>query len=328
MIFPFACSPGRRLAGAWFALLTFALTPGLAAALPAEELEDRVDDISELLDTQLPGALGRSVVSVRFMPRLGDLRNREFLRLPLELRYGLNERTDLWLGLSSFVPNPSRRGPDHRSGPGVARVELRRELRLPARWNLRADGGVEVRAPLGRPPELLSDGFAQLETVFSAVRPLPGTRDGVGFLNLRHNWGLPYPSRPAEVLRARRSADTEVVPGILYQPGAVGAFLEHHFRRIREEGKYFSAPETRLGVRWEIPVTRSRALFLPGYWQAELAYRHFHLRRLDSEFASGVVARVGWNLGLKGRPLNQLQRMLAPFKTRAAAPAPQLPPPR
>lgn len=287
-----------------------------APAPPLGPFESRIIRLTELLDTRLPGILGVDGVLLRLQPRLGDLRDREYLRLPLELRRGLAERTELALGLTPFTANPFRRGPDHRHGPGEGRIEVRRELRLPAASAWRADAALEVRFPLGRPPAALNDGFAHLTPKVALSRPWPGWPGALAYAELRHDWSLPYPARPAERRAARRRWDTTAALGLLYQPEAWGGFVEHHLRWVGEGGTSFAAPESRLGVVWAVPVARSRAWGLPGIWRAEVAYRRVHLLRPGSEFASGLVTRVRWNLGL---------RPPSPLRTPASAAAPQSP---
>ncbi len=62
--------------------------------------------LTELLDTRLPGILGVDGAVLRLQPRLGDLRDRDYLRLPLELRRGIADRTELAVGITPFTANP------------------------------------------------------------------------------------------------------------------------------------------------------------------------------------------------------------------------------
>ena len=274
-----------------------------APAPPPGPWETRMLRLTELLDTRLPGILGVDGVVLRLQPRLGDLRDREYLRFPLELRRGIAERTELALGLTPFTANPFRRGPDHRHGLGELRTEVRRALRLPAGSAWRADAGLEARFPLGRPPAALNDGFAHLTPNVALSRPWPGWTGALAFAEVRHDWGLPYPARPAERRAARRRWDAKAALGLLYQPEAWGGFVEHHLRRVGEDRTSFAAPESRVGLVWAVPVARSRAWGLPGIWRAEMAYRRVHPSRPGSEFESGLVTRVRWNLRLRPPPV-------------------------
>lgn len=284
--------------------LTGACALGAAPAPlpPPGPFETRMLRLTELLDTRLPGILGVDGVVLRLQPRFGDLRDRDYLRLPLELRRGIAERTELALGLTPFTANPFRRGAEHRHGPGEGRIEVRRELRLPAASAWRADAGLEVRFPLGRPPAALNDGFAHLTPNVALSRPWPGWPHALAYAELRYDRGLPYPARPAERRAARRRWDARIAPGLLYQPGAWGGFVEHHLRWVEEAGDSFSAPESRIGVVWAVPPAVSRAWGWPGIWRAELAYRHVHTSRPGAEFRGGWVTRVRWNLGLRSPP--------------------------
>src|SRR4051812_30362885 len=104
-----------------------ALLACLALALPlqAEPASERVSDrvrervlrMTDFFDTMLPGVLDQHNVTLHFTPKFSDLRDNEFMRFPLELRYGLSERWELSGGLSPFTPNPFNGGRDHRWGP-------------------------------------------------------------------------------------------------------------------------------------------------------------------------------------------------------------------
>ena len=273
--------------------------------------------LTELLDTRLPGILGVDGAVFRLQPRLGDLRDRDYLRLPLELRRGIADRTELAVGITPFTANPFRRGPDHRHGPGELRLELRRELRLPAGSAWRADAGLEARLPLGRPPAALNDGFAHLTPNVALSRPSPGWPGALAYAEARHDWGLPYPVRPAERRVARRRWDATAALGLLYQPEAWGGFVEHHLRRLGEGRTAFAAPESRVGVVWAVPVARSRAWGLPGLWRAEVAYRRVHVARPGAEFASGLVTRVRWNLRLRAPSVTDRASLAEPRSPRS-----------
>jgi hypothetical protein len=288
----------RLLAG-----LAGAAALGATPVPPPGPLEVRMLRLTELLDTRLPGILGVDGAVLRLQPRLGDLRDRDYLRLPLELRRGIADRTELALGITPFTANPFRRGPDHRHGLGELRLELRRELRLPAGSAWRADAGLEARLPLGRPPAALNDGFAHLTPNLTLSRPWPGWPGALAYAEARHDWGLPYPVRPAAQRLARRRWDATASFGFLYQPEAWGGFVEHQLRRVGEGRSAFAAPESRVGVVWAVPVALSRAWGLPGLWRAEVAYRRVHVARPGAEFASGLVTRVRWNLRLRAPPV-------------------------
>ena len=294
-----------------------ALRAAPVPAPPPGPLETRMLRLTELLDTRLPGILGVDGVVLRLQPRLGDLRDREYLRLPFELRRGIAERTELAFGLTPFTANPFRRGPDHRHGLGEVRMEVRRELGLPAGSAWRADAALEARFPLGRPPAALNDGFAHLTPKVALSRPWPGWHGALAYGEWRHDWGLPHPARPAERRAARRRWDVTAALGLLFQPEAWGAFAEHHLRQVGEDRTSFAAPESRVGVVWAVPIARSQAWGLPGIWRGEVAYRHVHTSRPGSEFESGLVTRVRWNLRLRPPAVTDQVSPVAPRSLRS-----------
>ena len=110
-----ACWINRR----FVALVTLALIGTLTAAddRPAgARMREQVLRMTDFLDTTLPGVLGAQNIALQLKPKFADLRHEEYMRFPLELRYGLTDRTELLGGLVPFTPNPFNRGRDHRWG--------------------------------------------------------------------------------------------------------------------------------------------------------------------------------------------------------------------
>src|SRR5581483_6473137 len=97
------------LAGALRAADAIVAKPG-----PAESVRERVLRMTEFFDTMLPGVLEEHNMTLHFTPKFSDLRDNEFMRFPLELRYGITDRWELAGGINPFVPNPINRGRDHR----------------------------------------------------------------------------------------------------------------------------------------------------------------------------------------------------------------------
>ena len=79
------------------ALLAFAATGGRMKAQPASPspsvgLQERMLRMTEYFDTMLPGVLDEHNLTLHFTPKYSDLRDNEYIRYPLELRYGASLR--------------------------------------------------------------------------------------------------------------------------------------------------------------------------------------------------------------------------------------------
>src|SRR3954466_4418431 len=92
--------------------------PMIFGASAGEQVRERVYRMTEFFDTMLPGTLQAHNVTLHFTPKFSDFRDEQYVRYPLELRYGLNEHWELSSGIVPFGPNPFRTGRDHRWGPG------------------------------------------------------------------------------------------------------------------------------------------------------------------------------------------------------------------
>jgi hypothetical protein len=81
------------------ALLIAAALGGSALAADASTAGARVREqmlrMTDFLDTMLPGVLDEENITLHFRPKFGDLRDEEYMRFPLELRYGLTNRVEL-----------------------------------------------------------------------------------------------------------------------------------------------------------------------------------------------------------------------------------------
>src|SRR5687767_2616769 len=152
--------------------LTFAGVAFAAEPTTGDRVREQVLRMTEFFDTMLPGVLEEHNMTLHVRPKFSDLRNHEYWRFPMELRYGVTDHLELQGGLVPFTPNPFNGGRDHRWGPG--------EIKLGARYDI-ADSlaffddttlGFEMRVPVGRPPVELNDHFTHLKPFVSAARTL------------------------------------------------------------------------------------------------------------------------------------------------------------
>lgn len=300
------------LATAWVFVLarTFAASAGAApaeppagnfASAPAEadrrSIRERVLRMTEFLDTMLPGTLGARNLTIHVNPKFTDLRDREFVRVPVELRYGATDRLELVGGVSPFAPNPANSGRDHRWGPGEAKLGAKYDLREGLLFYDKATIGIENRVPLGKPPVPLNDHYTHVRPFLATSRKLRSYDYTTFYTNLSYDRSVKLTPREPPPPEVTRRHTAEVAPGLLYKPGELGYFGEYRFRHFQEPDNWHLGHEVRVGTIWDVPLYRTADWKLPGKWQIEVAYK------LTTEEGHGtnhgISARVNWRTTLR-----------------------------
>src|SRR5581483_9776076 len=222
-----------------------------------ESVRERVLRMTEFFDTMLPGVLEEHNMTLHFTPKFSDLRDNEFMRFPLELRYGITDRWELAGGINPFVPNPINRGRDHRWGPGELKFGARRDLDGLVPFFQDTTIGVETRIPVGKPPVELNDSYTHVKPFVSAARTLLMWPDATFYLNLSYDRSVRLAERappPPEVVRRNI---LEAAPGMLFKPSELGYFFEYRWQRINEPAEWHLAHEIHFGAIWDVPLARS-----------------------------------------------------------------------
>lgn len=260
-------------------------------------MKERVLRMTEFLDTMLPGVLEERNITLHFRPKLGDLRDEEYMRFPFELRYGYTSRLELRAGLVPFTPSPFNSGRDHRWGLGEARLSALYDLgpRIPFFDDTTL--GFETRVPLGRPPVELNDHYTHLKPFVSAARELRRWPSTTLYLNLAYDRSVDLTHRSPPQDPVERRNIVEFAPGLLFRPSEIGYFAEYRLRHIRNDFGWHLEHETQFGTIWDVPLERSAKWNLPGKWQVELAYRVTHEEGRDTDH--GISARANWRTTLR-----------------------------
>jgi hypothetical protein len=288
-------------------LLLLAAGRGVAATTPAvnananlstaDRVRERVLRMTEFFDTMLPGVLEEHNMTLHFKPKFGDLRDYEYIRFPMELRYGLTDKTEIRAGIVPFTPNPINRGHEHRWGPGEVKFGVRYDLGKLLNFFDDTTIGFETRVPLGRPPVDLNDHYTHVKPFVSAARQLLTWPSTTFYVNLAYDRSVDLTHRsPPPAMVVRRNI-VEVAPGLLFKPSELGYFAEYRFRHIREDFGWHLGHETHFGAIWDVPLARSQKWRLPGKWQLELGYKIHHEEGRDR--SHGVAGRVNWRTSLK-----------------------------
>lgn len=280
------------------ALHLAAATPSTTAhpSTPVDKMRERVLRMTEFFDTVLPGVLEERNMTLHFSPKFSDLRDNEFMRLPLELRYGYSAQLELRGGVVPFAPNPVNSGRDRRWGAGEARLGARYDL---GRLGFFDDAtvGFDTRVPLGKPPIELNDHYTHVKPFISAARELRAWPDTTFYANLAYDRSVELTDRGPPPPAVVRRNIIEVAPGLLFRPSELGYFAEYRWRHISEPGEWHLGHEVHFGAIWDVPLARSRQWNLPGKWQVELGYKITLEEGRDRNH--GLAARVNWRTSLR-----------------------------
>jgi hypothetical protein len=255
--------------------------------------------MTEFIDTTIPGTLKKYKLVFSFSPRASDARTGEFIRLPVQLRYGLGDRWEIYGGLTPFCPNPINSGKEHRWGLGEGRLGVRYDW---GHWGKLFDHvtiGIEGRTPLGKPPYDLIDYYTHVTPSINTSRPLPFKFTTL-YTNFSYDRSMNTPDRapaPLPPIIDRRHVFT-VTPSVLYKPGEFGAIVEYNWRHIEDQviGTHLGH-EIKAGPIWDVPLWRTQYWGLPGKWQVELAGRVSFEQ--GSKASNGISLRVRWRTTLR-----------------------------
>ena len=274
-----------------------AATPTPRSSSAGDRMREQVLRMTEFFDTMLPGVLEERNMTLHFSPKFSDLRDSEFMRFPLELRYGYSDNLELRGGIVPFSPNPFNSGRDHRWGPGEARLGVRYDIGNAIRFFDDTTIGLETRTPLGKPPVELNDHYTHVKPFVSAARNLRTWPDTTLYFNVAYDRTVKLTRRdppPPEVVRRHI---IEVAPGLLFKPGQFGYFAEYRWQHIAEPIGWHLSHQVQFGTIWDVPLARSESWHLPGKWQLELGYKITHEEGHDTDH--GVAARVNWRTSLR-----------------------------
>jgi hypothetical protein len=291
--------------------LRFSLTPLILTAVlaatgvraaeqpmsSAARVREKVLRMSEFFDTMLPGVLQENNVTLHFTPKFVDLRDHEYIRYPLELRYGATENLELRGGFTPFTPNPFNSGREHRWGLGEAKFGLRYDINGTLPFFDDTTLGFELRSPLGVPPTTINDHYTHVKPFVSSARYLRMWPDVTFYTNLSYDRSVELTRRDAPPPWVTRRNIIELSPGLLFKPGEFGYFGEYHWRHITEPNEWHLEHEVRVGSIWDIPKSRTEGWKLPGKWQLELAYEFTKEEGRGDDH--GVSARVNWRTSLR-----------------------------
>jgi hypothetical protein len=159
-------SPARKLLislGAFAALgllapVTRAQTTTTTSRNKEGENPEEFSRVRGLFDVDLPKTIEKFKAKVIVHPHFGDLLHRTYLRVPVGVRLGINDRTEVNAEVESYLSHGLKKP---AAGYGLDMIRLGAKYQW-ADWLkgvVDASSGINIGVPVGRPPTDLTDGF-------------------------------------------------------------------------------------------------------------------------------------------------------------------------
>lgn len=154
------------------------------ASNAAEGLADDDLKIKGVFESNLPGTERKHSLRIIFHPRVGDLQRYNYMRVPMGLRYGLNNRWELLGEVEGYFSHGLREG-SWLNEAGFSDLHLGTKYRL-ARpvfgWETAV--GTDYSLTLGTPPPEITDGLNHLVTYATFSRRLENRPEWRVFWNV------------------------------------------------------------------------------------------------------------------------------------------------
>ncbi len=284
-------------------------TAAEAELAPVNSHEPSLFRIPGVFEIDLPTTELAGSVQLSFLPRLQDLLDRSYLRVPLGLRWGVNDHLEMNSDVETYLHHGLRSGD---SSYGLSQLHFGAKyawLRmLKPIWDTSV--GFNSSFPVSRPPLDLTDGHNHVSPYIVFGRKVPGARGLSAFLHadIDFIWKSPTPGRFGR--NEPHSNSLTFTPGLVYDRWPFHYTLEIDATTTSLVGDgHFYFVTVRPGIVWDLP---SQLKFhARGRWLVGL--------NLNATFGPD-----GNTLGTSGRFRGEIS-LTRPFSLRRTAPV--APPP-
>jgi hypothetical protein len=244
-----------------------ATAPGMASPHPVSD-EASVARFSGLFEIDLPVVERRGNVRVNYQPHFRDLLDKDYLRVPVDVRWGFNDRLELDSAVDTYFTHGLRSGD---AGNGLSAVHFGAKYAcyvwLKRVWNTSV--GFNVTLPVSRPPMELSDGHQHYTPYIVFGRKIDDIAGLMGYLHASFdiveksgtpgNWGENEP----------HGNSMSLTPGVVWDRGVWHYTLEVDATTTRLiGGGNHDFLTIRPGVVWELPKAlrfHARGRWLAGF---------------------------------------------------------------
>ncbi|MSU46913.1 MAG: hypothetical protein EXS42_07300 [Lacunisphaera sp.] len=158
------------------AVFGFAVATALGgSAPPADLVDDKVlHKISGIFDTELPKTEKKGRIRFIVHPHFGDFTRRSYVRIPLGVRWGVNDHVEFNATVEPYFQHYLRSG---TPGNGIGDVQFGGKYAF-HEWlkpDYDASVGINTRIPVGHPPIDLTDGYNHYAPYLVISRKSPAT---------------------------------------------------------------------------------------------------------------------------------------------------------
>ena len=243
-------------------------------AAPAKESPQYFSRVRGLFDIDLPATVKKYDLKLVIHPHFGDFTRRAFIRIPVGVRFGLNDRTEGDFEAESYISHGLK---NHTEGNGFSALHLGAKYEW-AHWlkdYVDTSTGFTTSIPVGRPPLELSDGmnhvapYVVFSRTFSSIPQLaPFVSFGADFVS--------DSTVPGVIGRNLPHSDAMgVSPGFIYDAGSLKYTLVLNYSTTSLIGSgnhhYYAANPS---VLWELP--KKLTFNSSGRWVVGLGYKWSH----------------------------------------------------
>jgi hypothetical protein len=264
-----------RWPGASLGLLLFAALAAVAAAAdkpPSAAADLRIRGV---FDSELPQTEWRSQLRFVVHPHFGDLTRRNFLRVPLGVRFGLTERWEADADFEGYFSH-GLKADSFAEHAGMSGVRVGTKYRW-GEWllpHVAAASGISFAQPIGKPPEEITDGLRHVTPFLTFSHELRPETGITLFLNTGYDFAEPTHYRAIRRRNEFSDDSWSFTPGFVWNRGKVRYTLEAGLATnagLKGEG----APQTvyllRPGFAWQLP--RKLTFNSQGNWIIGLGLR-------------------------------------------------------
>ncbi len=207
-----------------------------------------------IFNSELPRMTLPADLRVTLRPRIGDIQNRDHLRLVWGLRYGLTTQWELSADIDSYLAH-GLKDKSLLATNGISQLSVGAKYRfndfLEPFWDTAA--GIKFSVPIGHAPEELTDGLRHIAPFMTMEHVFKRHPSVTGFLS----FGLDLNSRavPRTTTDEHYGADTWfVTPGLTWRRGPVKYTLELTYRSSAGLDNTDTYNVTvRPGMAWTLP---------------------------------------------------------------------------
>jgi hypothetical protein len=154
-----------------FALAALSGTSRAAETKSEPDNPEEFSRVHGLFDVDLPKTVEKFKAKVTVHPHFGDFLHRDYLRIPVGVRLGISERTEINTEVESYVTHGLKKTGD---GFGLDLIRLGAKHQLTQGDDAPVDTsvGFNTAFPVGRPPLDLVDGFNHFSPYVTFSKPL------------------------------------------------------------------------------------------------------------------------------------------------------------